>query len=399
MLRCMLLNMQSDWSIQTARAGIHPPASVFSWPAIMAGAQLIPYYKHQHDIEWQELIGTGAFGSVYKVKVDGHNCAVKKISQPSLPDSKTLARFQQECKLMYEIRHDNIVQCLDIRNDGQHLVLVMELMERNLHEFLELSPPLFYVQVDIVGNIFQALAYLHRKDVIHRDLSSANILMKGNFAKVSDFGMARLHSTFNSYKLTRCPGNRCYMPPEALDECEYNETIDVFSGGILIIQIMTRKNPEPTERCKTGPNEMEIRVKEIDRRCAHINECSNDNPLKPIALWCLADAKERRPQASTVCAKIIELQQLEPYQSNREKGMQLALWNKTAIIRHLEDQNQKIETLHYQMAELKKQYEGVVVTLTKSTEHFQGQIMQYEGVVRTLQSQMAELQASKKVDE
>ena len=132
----------------------------------------------QPSIQVLEKIGSGSFGIVQKALIGQYGrgqqiCAVKQlIHPPQLQDGKTLDRFKQECSLMSEMAHENIVRCFGIFHLDQP-ILIMELMECNLIRFLE-SPRRFYIQVNIVTDILQALVYLHSHDIIHRDLSAAN---------------------------------------------------------------------------------------------------------------------------------------------------------------------------------------------------------------------------------
>ena len=97
----------------------------------------------------------------------------------------------------------------------------MELMDESLTHYLEQSPTSlpYHVQVNITHDIALALDYLHRNYIIHRDLSSNNILLKGdNQAKVTDFGMSKMvesNSRMSSERNTKCPGTMVFMPPEA----------------------------------------------------------------------------------------------------------------------------------------------------------------------------------------
>ena len=97
-----------------------------------------------------------------------------------------------------------------------------------------------------------ALAFLHSNRIIHRNLSSNNVLMIGDVrAKVTDFGMARLGILNPQLTLTLCPGADVYMPPEAVkDKPVYTEKIDCFSFGVIAVQIMTRLFPQPENRQK-----------------------------------------------------------------------------------------------------------------------------------------------------
>lgn len=111
--------------------------------------------------------------------------------------------------------------------------------------FLEQSEALLphHVQVNINYDIAQALVFLHNNQIIHRDLSSNNVLLIGDGvrAKVVDFGMSKLNPEMA--RLTMCPGTKAYMPPEALlDLPVYTDKLDCFQAGVLMIQIVTRNS-------------------------------------------------------------------------------------------------------------------------------------------------------------
>ena len=92
------------------------------------------------------------------------------------------------------------------------------------------------------------LAYLHGNNIIHRDLSSNNILLRGGGiqAKVTDFGMSKMveaNPRMTRSKITQCPGTPAFMPPEA--KPSYSDKLDIFSLGVLVVQIITRCFPTP----------------------------------------------------------------------------------------------------------------------------------------------------------
>ena len=169
-----------------------------------------------------------------------------------------MRRFEQECDFLSTIRHPNIVQylCLYRNPDTGLPALLMELMDDSLTHFLESStqPIPYHIQVNICHDITLALSFLHSNSIVHRDLSSNNVLLIGNAvrAKVTDFGMASLgdqnpratHHTF-----TMCPGTDVFMPLEAVqDKPVYTEKIDCFSFGVITLQILTRQFPNPGDR-------------------------------------------------------------------------------------------------------------------------------------------------------
>ena len=215
---------------------------------------------HNIQLYKSESLGSGSYGGVCKAQCDGLLCAAK-IMHPTLFDLRDpgtgsyLRKFREECHLLSLARHPNVVQYLGTYTDPdtQLPVLLMELCDESLTAFLERSPgPLsHHIQVNICHNIALALDYLHSNGLIHRDLTGNNILLiAGIRAKITDFGMSKL-ATVNPRMtaLTLCPGNVLYMSPEALDEAKsYTAKLDVFSFGIIVIQILTRQFPHPTER-------------------------------------------------------------------------------------------------------------------------------------------------------
>ena len=162
----------------------------------------------------------------------------------------------------------------------------MELMDDSLTHFLESSPqPIpYHIQVNICHDVSQALSFLHSNDIVHRDLSSNNVLLISNVkAKVTDFGMARLddqNPRATQLTFTMCPGTDVYMPPEAVqDKPEYSEKIDCFSFGVITLQTLTREFPNPGDRRKRIEFDhpglpkgtlIEARISEVERRQNHI---------------------------------------------------------------------------------------------------------------------------------
>ena len=209
-------------------------------------------------------------------------------------------------------------------------VLLMELLDESLTKMLECSqqsPLAYYVQVDICHDIALAVAYLHSNDIIHRDLSSNNVLMiAGRRAKVTDFGMSKLAgATPSMTPLTMCPGTLAYMPPEALREPpRYTKKLDSFSEGVIMIQVCTRLWPEPGPRTErkldpTSPTgEVEVPVLETERRKNHIDSIRHDHPLVPIANHCLHYQERSRPSSEELCQRLAGLKGSREYRESKQ---------------------------------------------------------------------------------
>ena len=295
-----------------------------------------------------QTLGIGSYGAVCKAKCDDLLCAAK-IIHPTLFDPTALhqiashrerdmrrlpiRRFQRECEFLSTVQHPNIVQYLGTHQDPNTglPVLLMELMDDSLTHFLESStqPIPYHIQVNICHDITLALSFLHSNNILHRDLSSNNVLMHGNvLAKVTDFGMARLddiNPQATHFTNTMCPGSDVYMPPEAVqDKPVYTEKIDCFSFGVIIVQTLTREFPKPGDRMMTVhdpryPRPLKMSVPELERRQNHINRVDPNHPLLPIALSCLKDNDSERPSAQLLCERVAALKETAKYKNASER--------------------------------------------------------------------------------
>ena len=259
-------------------------------------------------------------------------------------------RFEEECQVLSRINHPNIVQYLGTYRDPETNapVLLMERMDESLTHFLESSPGdiLYHIQVNLSQDIAQALAFLHANGIIHRDLSSNNVLLiASSRAKVTDFGMSKF-TDLNATRLatlTQCPGTPVFMSPEALDEPPvYTEKLDNFSFGVLLAQIITRQFPSPGDRFETvlipSPRDPTNKVKsrvaipEVERRQAHISLIDPTHPLLSIALECLKDEAVERPSSEQLCQSLDALKRIVKYKKSFQQGTSGLLQEKKATV-------------------------------------------------------------------
>ena len=203
----------------------------------------------------------------------------------------------------------------------------MELLDESLTKMLERSQQslAYYVQVDICHDIALAVAYLHSNDIIHRDLSSNNVLMvAGRRAKVTDFGMSKLAGAApRMTPLTMCPGTLAYMPPEALREPpRYTKKLDCFSEGVIMIQVCTRQWPEPGPRTQVVEDSrspmgvIEMPVSETERRKNHIDLIDPTQALLPIAKNCIQFQEKDRPSSEELCQRLADLKETRVYRDS-----------------------------------------------------------------------------------
>ncbi len=282
------------------------------------------YIITEVDVMEDRLLGEGAYGVVKLGTFYGLLCAVKKLKPSMFPagmqqlDQQTeliLASFYNECDKLSKIRHPNVVQLLGVFSDTHNRlpVIVMELMNESLSRLLHRTKILpFHVDVNIIHDVSQALAYLHsfRPAIVHRDLSSNNILLNESFrAKITDLGVAKVaKGSFLSWDDTPAPGTLAYMPPEVRKvPADLTPAMDIFAVGVNMIQIKTHVFPRPGPEYSSGRLGFSKMISERERRRDHIDLISKNDPLKGIILSCIKDNPRDRPQGIKLCERLQKL--------------------------------------------------------------------------------------------
>ncbi|XP_059291844.1 G-type lectin S-receptor-like serine/threonine-protein kinase At1g11330 [Lycium ferocissimum] len=192
-------------------------------------------------------LGQGGFGPVYRGKLeDGKEIAVKRLSKAS---GQGLEEFMNEVLVISKVQHRNLVRLFGCCVDKDEKMLVYEYMpmksldvllfdegHRSILDWRKCSA--------IIEGVGRGLLYLHRDSrlkIIHRDLKPSNILLDNNFnPKISDFGMARIFESDQDQANTkRVVGTYGYMAPEYAMEGRFSEKSDVFSFGVLVLEIIS----------------------------------------------------------------------------------------------------------------------------------------------------------------
>ncbi|PPR93791.1 hypothetical protein GOBAR_AA26873 [Gossypium barbadense] len=197
-------------------------------------------------------IGEGGYGPVYKARLD-HTPVAIKVLRPDAAQGRS--QFQQEVEVLSCIRHPNMVLLLGAC--PEYGCLVYEFMSNGSLEdrlFRRGNTPTLSWQLRfrIAAEIGTALLFLHQtkpEPIVHRDLKSANILLDRNFvSKISDVGLARLvppsvADNVTQYRMTSTAGTFCYIDPEYQQTGMLGVKSDVYSLGIMLLQIITAKPP------------------------------------------------------------------------------------------------------------------------------------------------------------
>ena len=181
-------------------------------------------------------------------------------------------------------------------------------MNENLRRFLERQQDKLTLQeqIRISLEIAKGVAFLHQltPPMVHRDLNDKNVMFTlEGIAKIGDFGQSKLKTEF--YLKTTAPGMLTFMPPEALrsGNAKYDESLDVFSLGVLMLSIGTQ-HPPICDLTGIGI------TAEVQRRARHLEKMSDLHPLKPFILHCLNDDPEKRPKAAELVTILPRLKEV-----------------------------------------------------------------------------------------
>ncbi|KAG6651683.1 hypothetical protein CIPAW_06G129700 [Carya illinoinensis] len=195
-------------------------------------------------------LGEGVFGPVYKgTLLKGQEIAVKMLSKRS---GQGLEEFRNETTLIAKLQHRNLVKLLGSCIEGDEKILIYEYMSNKVWISTFLVHPAkkkmldWGTRIHIIEGIAQGLLYLHqysRLRIIHRDMKPSNILLDSEMnPKISDFGMARIVGDNEIQANTnRIVGTFGYMSPEYAVECLYSIKSDMFSFGVLLLEIVSGK--------------------------------------------------------------------------------------------------------------------------------------------------------------
>ncbi|KAG8096899.1 hypothetical protein GUJ93_ZPchr0013g36096 [Zizania palustris] len=200
----------------------------------------------------KSVVGEGGYGTVYRgVLAGGEVVAVK-----DLFDHKGQAEkeFKVEVEAIGRVRHKHLVGLVGYCAEGPKRMLVYEFVENgNLEQWLhgddvgKFSPLTWDIRMKIAAGTAKGIAYLHEglePKVVHRDIKSSNILLDKNWnPKVSDFGMAKVLGPGSSYVTTRVMGTFGYVAPEYASTGMLNESSDIYSFGVLLMELISGRRP------------------------------------------------------------------------------------------------------------------------------------------------------------
>uniref|UniRef100_A0A0E0I1Q4 Cysteine-rich receptor-like protein kinase 25 n=1 Tax=Oryza nivara TaxID=4536 RepID=A0A0E0I1Q4_ORYNI len=251
-------------------------------------------------------LGEGGFGVVYKgILPEGQQIAVKRLSEAS---RQGIEELKTELLLVAKLNHKNLVRLVGVCLESHEKILVYEYMpNRSLDTILfdtvknkELD---WSKRFKIIDGIARGLQYLHEDSqmkIVHRDLKASNILLDSTYnPKISDFGLAKIFGGDQSHIVTYCiVGTYGYMSPEYAMHGKYSIKSDVFSFGVLVLEIVTgRKN---LDSCDSEQDDCPI---DLLLKCIHIGllcvqQKPSDRPLMSAVNFMLSSKTARLPSLS-----------------------------------------------------------------------------------------------------
>ncbi|CAK8564582.1 unnamed protein product [Lathyrus sativus] len=262
-------------------------------------------------------LGEGGFGPVYKgILVDGQEIAVKRLSETSGQGNE---EFKNEVKLMATLQHRNLVKLLGCSIQQDEKLLIYEFMpNRSLDYFIFDSTRIKLLdwtkRLEIIDGIARGLLYLHqdsRLRIVHRDLKTSNILLDIDMIpKISDFGLARSFMGDQAEANTnRVMGTYGYMPPEYAVHGSFSIKSDVFSFGVVVLEIISgRKNRgfcDPLHDLNLLGHAWRLWIENkplelMDEILYDSAICSEIIKFIHVALLCVQQKPENRPNMSSV---------------------------------------------------------------------------------------------------
>nr|XP_051195028.1 receptor-like protein 2 [Lolium perenne] len=294
-------------SINTARVTQANAFSVWSFNGANVFKQIV---EATNDFSEIHCIGTGGYGSVYKATLATCEIfAVKKIHMIEDECCINESMFNREIDALVQIRHRNIVKLFGYCSSIKGRFLIYEYMERgNLAETLKTNERAIELnwkrRINIALDVLHALAYMHHdcfSPIVHRDITSNNILLDGEFrAFISDFGTAKILNV-NSPNLTRLVGTKGYIAPELAYTENVTEKCDVYSFGVLVLELFMGSHPgNLLSSIYLTTNKNDVCLKDLLDSRLELEDTETAREIYivlSVAVQCLEPNPSRRPTA------------------------------------------------------------------------------------------------------
>jgi len=193
-----------------------------------------------------EELGVGGMGTVFKARDTRLNryVAIKALHPHVLRDSQAYRRFKNEAQISAQLSNPNVATLFDFIKEGDQSYLIMEYIDGvTIEERLKREGALSVREtINLSKQILNGLSEAHRLNILHRDLKPANVMIKaGTYAKLMDFGIARLETATRLTANNKVIGTVEYMAPELLKGKEPSKASDLYAVGVMMYEMLTGK--------------------------------------------------------------------------------------------------------------------------------------------------------------
>lgn len=199
------------------------------------------YIVDGKDLEYLQLLGSGASGEVYKGLYKGNPVAIKLLKDMALKDE--VDEFKKEFEILSKVRHENVVFFYGASTSPKLCMVMQYCSRRSLYHAMQ--NPRFDIGwergLHLAAEVTAGLAALHDRDIFHRDLKSLNILVTQEWhAKLCDFGLSRFNTKENMETMKQMRGTFAYVDPEVYNGGLFTAQSDHYSLGIILWEIAHR---------------------------------------------------------------------------------------------------------------------------------------------------------------
>ncbi|XP_026636912.1 serine/threonine-protein kinase 33 isoform X2 [Microtus ochrogaster] len=247
----------------STRLNVERKASQPQWSRSNVTEGKVPHIRMENGADIEEfytfgrILGQGSFGMVSEAtdKETGTKWAIKKVNKEKA-GSSAVKLLEREVSILKSVKHKHIIHLEQVFETPKQMYLVMELCEDGeLKEVLDVKGHFSENETRlIIQSLASAIAYLHNKDIVHRDLKLENIMVKSSFLddnnemnlniKVTDFGLAvRKHGSRSEGMMQTTCGTPIYMAPEVINAHEYSQQCDIWSIGVIMYLLLCGEPP------------------------------------------------------------------------------------------------------------------------------------------------------------
>jgi serine/threonine protein kinase len=276
----------------------------FKEDTFLTSANMVRWVVDFKEIALGRQVGMGSYGVVHRGQWKGVEVAVKRFIKQKL-DERRMLEFRAEIAFLSELHHPNVVLFIGACIKSPNLCIVTEFVKQgSLKDILtNTSIKLPWTRrLELLRSAALGINYLHTLEpmIVHRDLKPSNLLVDESWnVKVADFGFARIKE--DNATMTRC-GTPCWTAPEVIRGEKYGEKADVYSFGIIMWEVLTRKQPF------AGRNFMGVSLDVLEGKRPQVPaDCAAD--FKKLMKKCWHATASKRPAMEDVLSRLDDILQ------------------------------------------------------------------------------------------